>query len=222
MPIALTLPMPGDQPLARDAAPDAALMRDRLGASDAQLLGWTAAGDRLSFDALAARHLPRLHRLALRILLDHAEAEDVTQEAMLRAWEHAGRYDGARGSAGTWLQRILVNAAIDRLRRRGRQPSLGLEAADLLADDAPGAEAALLLAEEVSALRAALASLPARQRAAVALAYEQELSSAEAAAALAVSARGLEGLLHRARARLAERLAGLLGPRRGTNREDET
>ncbi|MBE9606176.1 sigma-70 family RNA polymerase sigma factor [Acetobacteraceae bacterium H6797] len=211
MPIALTLPMPPAKTLAREAAEAAPGSRDRAAAGDAALLAWTVGGDRLAFDALAGRHLHRLHRLALRILGDAAEAEDVTQDAMLRAWEAAADYDASRGAVGTWLQRILVNRAIDRLRRRGRQPTVPMEWAEAVPDDGPGAEEELQHAQEAALLRQAMEHLPARQRAAIALAYEQGLSGAEAAAALDVSARGLEGLLHRARQALAGRLGGLLG-----------
>jgi len=215
MPIALTLHMPLAKILAREtprvehgAEP---LARDREAASDEALLDWTARGDRLAFDALAGRHLHRLHRLALRILGNAAEAEDVTQDAMLRAWEAAADFDASRGAAATWMQRILVNKAIDRLRRMGRRPTVPMDWADAVADGAPGAEEEIQRAQEAALLRQAMAHLPARQRAAIALAYEQGLSGAEAAEVLEVSARGLEGLLHRARQALAGRLAGLLG-----------
>jgi RNA polymerase sigma-70 factor (ECF subfamily) len=185
------------------AAGPGVLARDRAAAEDATLLAWAAEGDRPAFDALAGRHLARLHRLALRLLGEAAEAEDVVQEAMLRAWQHAAGFDPARAAVGTWLHRILVNLAIDRLRRR---PAIAPGAVPETADGAAGPEEALQAGQEQALLRAALATLPERQRAAIVLAYDREMTGAEAAAALGISARGLEGLLHRARKALAARL----------------
>jgi RNA polymerase sigma-70 factor (ECF subfamily) len=177
------------------------LARDRDAASDAELMAWTAAGDRLAFDALTARHAERVLRVALRILGDRGEAEEVAQEALLRAWQHAAVFDPRRARLTTWLHRITVNLALDRARRRAAAPARAVldEARDVAADPAEGPEQRLAAAQERARLAEAMAALPPRQRAAIALAYEQELPGAEAAAALAVSPRALEGLLRRAR-----------------------
>ncbi len=170
---------------------------------DAALLRRIAAGDRRAAEALALRWLPRLYRAALRLLGDPAEAEDVAQEAMLRAWRHADRFDPRRGAAMSWGYRIAVNLAIDRRRAAARGPT-PLPAA--LADAAPDAEAVLALRQRMAALLAAVAALPARQRAALALAYGHNATGAVAARALRTTPRALEGLLHRARRALRERL----------------
>jgi len=175
-------------------------------ATDAELMGLAGAGDRAAFNELVGRHGERALRLALRVLGDAAEAEEVAQEAFLRAWQAAAGFDPARARFTTWLHRIVLNLAIDRTRRRGHAPSSGLDAAAELADPTPGPEEAAAAAEARGALAAALGSLPPRQRAAIALAYEQELSGAEAAAALSISERALEGLLRRARLLLRSRL----------------
>ncbi|MBK1662024.1 sigma-70 family RNA polymerase sigma factor [Paracraurococcus ruber] len=171
----------------------------REDASDADLMRLAAAGDRAAFGVLVDRHGERALRLALRVLGDAAEAEEVAQDALLRAWRAAPRFDPDRARFTTWLHRIVLNLAIDRARQRDRAPLAGEAALAALADPAAGPEAAALAAEERAALAAALAQLPARQRAAIALAYEDGLSGAEAAAALDVSERALEGLLRRAR-----------------------
>ena len=170
---------------------------------DAALLRRIAAGDRRAAEALALRWLPRLYRAALPLLGDPAEAEDVAQEAMLRAWRQAARFDPRRGAAMAWGYRIAVNLAIDRRRAAARRPTTLPEA---LADAAPDAEAALALRQRVTALVAAVAALPARQRAALALAYGHDATGAVAARALHTTPRALEGLLHRARRALRERL----------------
>lgn len=190
-------------------APEAlppALARDRAAASDEALIAWAAAGDRLAFGALAARHLPRLHGLAQRITGSAAEAEDVAQEALLRAWQNAARFDPERARFATWLHRIASNLAIDHCRRRGGAAPLPL--AEHWPDPAAGPEAALAERQRRALLEQALSELPPRQRAALALAHDQGLSGAEAAAVLETSERAVEGLLHRARRFLADRLRG--------------
>ena len=169
----------------------------REDATDADLMGRAAAGDRAAFGVLVARHGERALRLAQRVLGDPAEAEEVAQEAFLRAWQAAAGFDPARAQFSTWLHRITLNLAIDRTRRR--TPQAGDAALAALPDPSPGPEAAAAAAQDRTALLAALAQLPARQRAAIALAYEDGLSGVEAAAALDVSERALEGLLRRAR-----------------------
>jgi RNA polymerase sigma-70 factor, ECF subfamily len=179
----------------------------RGGADDAELMAWAGAGDCAAFDLLVARHGERALRLALRVVGDPAEAEDVAQEAFLRAWRAAARFDPGRARVSTWLHRIVLNLAIDRTRRRRAAPQ-ALRLAEGLPDPAAGPGAGLDAAAERAALDAALAELPPRQRAAVALAYEDGLSGAEAAAALSLSERALEGLLRRARLLLRTRLGG--------------
>jgi RNA polymerase sigma-70 factor (ECF subfamily) len=200
--LALTLPR-----LAPAATPAPRPMIEPA-SSDAALMALAGRGDRAAFNLLVGRHGERALRIALRILGDAAEAEEVAQEAFLRAWQAAAGFDPARARFTTWLHRIVVNQAIDRTRRRAGAPSAGLEAASALADPRPGPEADAEAAEARAALAAALGALPPRQRAAIALAYEQELSGAEAAAALDVSERALEGLLRRARQFLRSRLEG--------------
>jgi RNA polymerase sigma-70 factor (ECF subfamily) len=147
-----------------------------------------AAGDRAAFDLLAARHLLRLRRIALRILDDAPAAEDVAQETMLRAWTGAARFDPSRGTAQAWLARIARNLALDQLRRR--RPGAAVPE-DL--------EETLLRRERGALLAAGIAALPARQRTAIALTYGEGQTGAEVARTLAVSTRALEGLLRRGR-----------------------
>ncbi|TCZ54971.1 sigma-70 family RNA polymerase sigma factor [Roseicella aquatilis] len=194
----LALPRLAPEAPSRAAARPAGLM-PRDDASDAELMRLAAAGDRAAFGLLVGRHGERTLRLALRVLGNAAEAEEVAQEALLRAWQAAAGFDPARAQFTTWLHRITLNLAIDRARRRPAAPGAVEAALAAIEDPAPGPEAMAAAAEDRAALAAALARLPARQRAAIALAYEDGLSGAEAAAALNVSERALEGLLRRAR-----------------------
>jgi len=163
--------------------------------TDPELLSRSADGDRLAFDQLAGRYVLRLRRAALRVLDDPSAAEDVAQEALLRAWTRAASYRPEQASVGTWLHRIAVNAAIDRV--RAARPSV--ELSEALPDAGPGAELALAGRQRQQVLAEAIAALPERQRTAITLTYGQGWSGARAAQALSVSARALEGLLHRSR-----------------------
>lgn len=159
-----------------------------------------ACGDRRAFDTLCLRHLPRLFAVAMRVSGDPAVAEEVAQETFLRAWRQRDRFDPARGLLAGWLNRIALNLAIDH--KRAARASVPLP------DDWPAetADPVASLSHRAtrSALAHGLAALPARQRAAVVLTYLHERSGRDAARALGVSPRALEGLLRRARMFLKE------------------
>ena len=192
--------------LSRPAARDAGVAhapRVYADAADAALAAWAADGDRRAFEEIVLRHGAFALRVATRMLRNTATAEDVVQEAFVRAWSQVGRYDGARGRFSTWLYRIVANLCIDQ-RRRTRTESLPEDfdpvdpAADIpqrLEDD-----------ERQADLAKALAALPDRQRAAMTLVYDEGLSGAETAKALGVSVKAVERLLARGRAFLRERL----------------
>ncbi len=163
--------------------------------SDASLIACAAAGDRQAFDMLAGRYGLRLRRAAMRVLDDAAAAEDVAQDTLLRAWTKAPSYRPEQASVGAWLHRIAVNAAIDRLRAARPSAEIPVD----LADAGPTAELALAGRQRHALLRHAIASLPDRQRTAITLTYGEGWSGKRTAQALSVSARALEGLLHRSR-----------------------
>lgn len=163
--------------------------------TDEQLMAGAAQGDRVAFDTVAVRYAARLRRAALRVLPDGSAADDVAQDALLRAWTRAASYDPAQASVSTWLHRIAVNAAIDRV--RALRPTA--QVSDDLPDTTPTPEQTLATGDRLRLLAAALATLPARQREAIALTYDQGRSGIDAAAQLNTSPRALEGLLHRGR-----------------------
>ncbi|MEY2955496.1 MAG: sigma-70 family RNA polymerase sigma factor [Gemmobacter sp.] len=170
--------------------------------ADAALLAAYAAGDAQAAALLAARLLPRSLRLAARLLGDPAEAEDVAQEAMLRLWRAAPGWRADGGArVETWLHRVVVNLATDRLRRRGR--TRPLEDAPDPIDPQPSAEAGLIAQGRAAALNAALGRLPERQRIAVVLRHLEALSNPEIAAILDTGVEAVESLLARARRALA-------------------
>lgn len=139
--------------------------------SDDALLAGFATGDPEAATAFVRRFQRRVFGLAFTIVGEARAAEDVAQEAFLRAWRHAGAYDGRRGTVVTWLLTITRNLAIDAV--RVRRP-VTLDPDVILGLDLAGAER---LPEELVALRddadrlaAALARLPAEQRRALVLA----------------------------------------------------
>lgn len=177
---------------------------DREGEPDAQLLRRYAAGDQAAARTLTARHAPRILALARRMLGDAAEAEDVTQETMLRLWRMAPDWEEDRAALATWLYRVASNLSIDRLRRRREA---GSDALPEIADETPGPLRRLEAGDRAAALSTALAALPERQRLAVVLRHLEERSNPEIAEIIGVSVEAVESLLARGRRELAARLA---------------
>ena len=106
------------------------------------------------------------------MLQDRSEAEDVTQEAMLRLWKIAPDWRQGEAKVSTWLLRIAKNLCLDRLRKK---PSVDLDAIDEPADETPSATDMLINADKMKALEDALGQLPERQRMAVTLRHIEGL-----------------------------------------------
>lgn len=138
------------------------------------------------------------------MLRDTAEAEDVAQEAFVRIWRNAAAWQPGRARFDTWLHTVVLNLCRDRLRRR--REVTGDVVSDAI-DPALDAETALIETERGSAVANEIAALPDRQREAILLVHYQDLSGAEAAAALGISVEALESLLARGRRRLRAQLA---------------
>ena len=182
----------------------AAMAFDATGREDeAALLLRYAAGDRAAAAALVARLAPMALSLARRLLGDPAEAEDVTQEAMLRLWKIAPDWDPDRARVSTWLYRVVVNLCTDRRRRRRPEP---MDVLPELADGALPAVAQMQVQARVDALQAALAELPDRQRIAVVLRDIDGLANPEIATILGISVEAVESLAARGRRALRENL----------------
>jgi RNA polymerase sigma-70 factor (ECF subfamily) len=170
-----------------------------VGDTDDALVLQIARGDRLAFARLVERHGARLMALAVRIVGSRAVAEEIVQEAFTRAWIHAPNWK-QKGEVGrafaAWLSRVTTNLAIDQVRK---PRTSAIEDAPEPADPAIHAVDGLIAREKLARLKTALAGLPPRQRAAVALTYDQGLSNIEGAAALQTSVGAFELLLVRAR-----------------------
>jgi RNA polymerase sigma factor (sigma-70 family) len=174
------------------------------GDDDAGLMRRVAGGDGRALEAIAERYTPMLYGIAWRMLGDGAEAEDVVQETITRAWVKASGWTPVGGGLGGWLRRIATNLCLDR-KRRGAFVSG--EAVPERADDAPSADAVIDADRRQAAVAAAMQSLPDRQRAAIVLTYYEGLSNAEAASTLGLGVKALESLLVRARQGLSRSLA---------------
>jgi RNA polymerase sigma-70 factor (ECF subfamily) len=177
--------------------------------SDAELIRAHADGDRYAFEALVRRHKDRLWAVALRTLRDPDEAADALQDALISAYRAAGAFR-AESAVTTWLHRIVVNACLDRIRRRQVRPTVALP------ETGPGepADRRDRLAErDVSIIvENALAQLPAEQRAAITLVDLQGFSVADTAAVLGVAEGTVKSRCARGRARLAVILGPLRNP----------
>lgn len=170
---------------------------------DAELIKAVAAGEPSAMQALVARKLPRFLALAVRMLGDRGEAEDVAQETFLRIWRHADRFRAREARFDTWAHRIALNLCYDRLRRRREhavaEPPEMADPAPLPDADADGA---------ARRVERALQALAPRQREAIILVYYQDMTNRQAAELMAVSVEALESLLSRGRRALAECLKG--------------
>ena len=171
---------------------------------DEDLVRRVGQGDPAAIQAMVARKLPRMLALAQRMLGDAVEAEDVAQEAMLRAWRQAPGWAPGRAKFDTWLHRVALNLCYDRLRRRREIPT---DAVPDRRDEDAAPDRGLLAADVGAAVNGALARLPDRQREAIVLCHYQELSNIEAAGLMKISIEALESLLSRGRRALRQALA---------------
>jgi RNA polymerase sigma-70 factor (ECF subfamily) len=146
------------------------------GPSTPALLRRIADGDTQALAELYDAHAALVNGLALRILRDVRDAEDVVQEVFVQAWQQAARYDPARGNVAAWLCTIARTRALDRFRRRAARREDPGDAAERGADPPR--------AEETLAVRQALDGLPPDQRRALELAYYEGLTHTEIAARL--------------------------------------
>jgi len=197
----VALPWPSQLALCRE--------RDRLAAvvdPDEDLVRRVGQGDPAAIQALVARKLPRMLALAQRMLGDPVEAEDVAQDAMLRAWKQAPRWTPGKARFDTWLHRVALNLCYDRLRRRREVPT---EISPDRPDEGPAPDRGVIAAQLGARVDRALAALPQRQREAIVLCHYQELTNIEAASLMSVSVEALESLLSRGRRTLRQTLADL-------------
>ncbi|MFH8472211.1 RNA polymerase sigma factor SigM [Streptomyces sp. NPDC018000] len=181
--------------------------------SDSDLLARHVAGEPDAFGELVRRHRDRLWAVALRTLGDREEAADAVQDALVSAFRAAHTFRG-QSAVTTWLHRITVNACLDRVRKaasRKTSPVDDAERFDQLLEPHESAEAPAERQDLHRELLAALATLPAEQRAALVLVDMQGYPVAEAARILDVPTGTMKSRCARGRARLAPLLTHLRG-----------
>jgi RNA polymerase sigma-70 factor (ECF subfamily) len=180
--------------------------------SDAELLRRHVNGDPDAFGELFLRHKDRLWAVAIRTLGDPEDAADALQDAMISAFRRADSFRGD-SAVTTWLHRIVVNACLDKMRRRTARPEVGASDDHLL--DAAAGEASVDPAtrSDVSLeVMAALRQLPRDQQVALVLVDMLDYPVAEAAQVLGVAEGTVKSRCARGRARLLPKLAHLRQP----------
>ncbi|HXK11280.1 MAG TPA: sigma-70 family RNA polymerase sigma factor [Vicinamibacteria bacterium] len=181
-----------------------------MGPEDSFLIARARQGDLPAFEEVVRRYQRRVYGVALRIVRAHDVADDVAQEAFVRAWRSLDRFDLAR-PFGPWVCRIAANLAVNHVRSpRAREEGLPEGRAETTAPD-PGPLATVLDAEARRVLDTAVAELPTEQRAVFVLRTFEEMSYAEIAEALSLSPGTVMSRLFRARERLARALGPYLG-----------
>jgi RNA polymerase sigma-70 factor, ECF subfamily len=178
--------------------------------SDADLLRAHLDGDAQAFGEIVRRHRDRLWAVALRTVGDREEAADAVQDALLNAHRNAAKFRGD-AAVTTWLHRIVVNACLDRIRRRQAHPTVPLPDGTRGDDRPAAAEPAAPVEDHDTALvvRQALADLPVDQRAAIVLVDVQGYPVSEAAEMLGVAEGTIKSRCARGRARMALALGHL-------------
>jgi len=170
---------------------------------DEALVAGVGRGDPASVRAFVSAKLPRMTALALRMLGDAAEAEDVAQEVFVRAWRQAQAWRPGPAKFDTWMHRVAMNLCYDRLRKRRE---IGMDVLPERVDEGPAPDAGLMAADVGARVQGALNALPDRQREALVLVHYQELGNIAAAALMEISVEALESLLSRGRRALREAL----------------
>ncbi|WP_257169142.1 RNA polymerase sigma factor [Bradyrhizobium sp. SRS-191] len=168
---------------------------------DKELLDRLATGEELAFRLLVERHVDRAYAIALRIVGNAADAEDVVQDTMLKVWTHRGRWQHGRAKFSTWLYRVVSNRCID-LRRKPRTENV--DVVPEVADGKPDAVSVIERAEMSDILEAAMQRLPEQQRVAVILSYHENMSNGEIAEVMDTTVSAVESLLKRGRQQLRE------------------
>jgi RNA polymerase sigma-70 factor (ECF subfamily) len=173
-----------------DASPDEILMlRAREGDQDA-------------FRILVTRHIDRIVGLARRVV-GPAEAEDIAQDVFLKLWERKDQWRPGEGGFRPWLYRVALNRCIDQTRRRRNVP---MDEAPEQVDSGQTPLEACDAKQSSARLRDAVSRLPERQRIAITLYYNEDMTAAEAAEVMGMRLNAVESLLKRGRRRLRELL----------------
>jgi RNA polymerase sigma-70 factor, ECF subfamily len=188
---------------------------ENMGQNDRAAIEAVLAGDRDAYGSLVMRHSRMLFRLAYRMTGNEADADDVVQEAFLRGFQKLETFE-SRANFGTWIYRIAVHCALDRLQSRRRELVRQVseendpeQDAVQVADGAAGPERLVLSAEIGTLGEQAMQALTAMERTAFVLRHMEERNTDEIAAALDVAPNTAKQTVYRAVQKMRKRLAGL-------------
>jgi RNA polymerase sigma-70 factor (ECF subfamily) len=179
--------------------------------TDEQLVRKSQEDDERAFGELVSRYESKVYSLALKMLRNPEDAEDVLQDTFLRAYRGIKSFKG-NSTFSTWIYRITANSALMRLRKR-QLPTVSIDDADEreapinIADWAPGPVEQMLNQETQAAMTEAIEALPPEFRQVFVLRDIEELSNAEVAEILDLSVAAVKSRLHRARLKVRNRLA---------------
>lgn len=167
---------------------------------DAELLCRIQSGDRYAFTMLVERHHQRFFRIAYRVVMHHADAEDVTQECFVHLWKKPCLWRAEKGVLfTTWFTRVVINRAINMYNaRKHHRPDL----LDTVADSRPSAETMLAEDDQKHWLQIHIYGLPEQQKLALNLCFFESYSNQEAADIMNISIKALQSLLMRAKTTL--------------------
>jgi RNA polymerase sigma-70 factor (ECF subfamily) len=180
-------------------------------ASDSELLAAHVAGHPDAFTEIVRRHRDRLWAVALKTTGDPEDAADALQDALISAYRRASQFRGD-SQVTTWLHRIVVNASLDRLRKRSTRPTVPLPVEEETGIPLPDPEDRIGRRELQLDIAAALAELPEDQREAVALVDIEGWSVDQAALMLGCPAGTVKSRCSRGHAKLAKRLSYMRNP----------
>jgi len=192
----------------------------------ARLEGWTdeevvrrvLEGETALYEIIMRRYNQRLYRVARAILRSDTDAEDVMQDAYVRAYAHLDQFEG-RSAFGAWLTRIAVNEALARLRSRGRVQELesmmnGRDEAPVLVSKEESPEQQVSVREMGELLEEAILMLPTPYRTVLMMRDIEEMNTADTASALGITEDNVKVRLHRGRAMLRKELFARAGANR--------
>jgi len=178
----------------------AAMLERARAWTDEEVVERVKGGDTALYEILMRRYNQRLYRVTVGILRDGAEAEDVMQDAYVRAYEHLEQFEG-RAPFASWLTRIAVHEALARIRQRGHYEPLDEtedgEISMRMIDTTPDPEQNASRSETSELLEAAVLGLPEPYRIVVMLRDVEEMSTKDAAEALELTEENVKVRLHR-------------------------
>jgi RNA polymerase sigma-70 factor, ECF subfamily len=180
--------------------------------NDIEIIKAVLQGDTNSFKKLVDRYQAIVFHIALGFVHDQDEAEDITQEVFIRAWQSLSKFRGD-SSFSTWLHKIAINACLNQIRKKNGLPVLNRISSFFISEtteippDTENPEEILIREEHSIWLQKALDSLPEKQRIAIVLSKYDDLSQKEIAGIMNLTEGAVEALLQRAKKNLREKLS---------------